>query len=60
MNVIILLILVSLVLASGFLLCFIWAVRSGQFEDACTPGLRPLLDDCHRPPSSQDPSHTEK
>jgi cbb3-type cytochrome oxidase maturation protein len=28
-----------------FLAGFIWAARSGQFEDTETPSLRPLLDD---------------
>lgn len=45
MNVILLLILASLGLALLFLGGFIWAVRSGQFEDTCTPSLRVLTDD---------------
>jgi cbb3-type cytochrome oxidase maturation protein len=45
MSVIFLLIPLSIVIATGFLLAFIWAVRSGQYEDTCTPSLRPLLDD---------------
>lgn len=45
MSVIFLLILVSLLLALGFLAAFIWAVRSGQYEDTCTPAMRPLLDE---------------
>ena len=45
MNVIVLLILASLGLALVFLGGFIWAVRSGQFEDTCTPSLRMLTDD---------------
>ena len=27
------------------LAAFIWAVRSGQYEDTCTPSMRVLLDD---------------
>jgi cbb3-type cytochrome oxidase maturation protein len=45
MSVILILILASLALAATFLAGFIWAVRSGQFEDTHTPSLRVLLDD---------------
>jgi len=45
MSVIILLILASLTLAAGFLAAFIWAVRSGQFEDTCTPSMRMLTEE---------------
>lgn len=45
MNVIVLLILVSLGLALTFLVCFIWAVRSGQYEDTTTPSMRILTED---------------
>jgi cbb3-type cytochrome oxidase maturation protein len=34
-----------LVVASGFLIAFLWAVRSGQFEDDYTPSVRMLHDD---------------
>ncbi|MBX3748136.1 MAG: cbb3-type cytochrome oxidase assembly protein CcoS [Verrucomicrobiae bacterium] len=45
MEVILLLILASLMLALLFLGIFIWATRSGQFEDTTTPALRILADD---------------
>jgi len=45
MTVIVLLIFASLALAVGFLACFIWAVRSGQFDDTYTPSMRVLTDD---------------
>lgn len=45
MKIIFLLILVSLVVALGFLIAFIWAVRSGQYDDDYTPSVRILLDD---------------
>ena len=45
MSVIFLLIPLSIVLAAGFLGAFIWAVRSGQFEDTCTPSMRLLTED---------------
>ena len=45
MKIILLLILVSLIVALGFLLAFFWAVRSGQYEDDYTPAVRILFDD---------------
>ncbi len=45
MNVIILLIFAGGVVAAGFLAAFVWAVRTGQFDDTTTPPLRILLDD---------------
>jgi len=45
MSVLIPLIFVSLLIAFLFLLGFIWAVRSGQYEDTCTPAMRPLLEE---------------
>jgi cbb3-type cytochrome oxidase maturation protein len=45
MSVIVLLIAAGGLVAAGFLCAFIWAVRSGQFDDTCTPAVRVLLDD---------------
>ena len=45
MSVILILILASLAMAGGFLAAFIWAVRSGQYEDTQTPSLRILMDE---------------
>lgn len=45
MSVILILILASLAVATTFLVAFIWAVRSGQFEDSVTPAMRPLMDE---------------
>ena len=45
MNVIIVLIGFSLFVAAGFLVAFIWAVRSGQYEDDYSPPRRILFDD---------------
>lgn len=45
MYIMVLLILVSLMVALGFLGAFWWAVRSGQYEDDYTPSVRMLLDD---------------
>ena len=45
MNILYLLIGVSLVAALSFLVMFIWAVRTGQYEDTYTPSVRILFDD---------------
>ena len=45
MIVLLFLIPVSLVIALVFLVAFVWAVRSGQFEDTQTPALRMLPQD---------------
>lgn len=45
MYIIVLLILISLVIAIGFLIAFFWAVKSGQYEDDHTPAIRMLFDD---------------
>lgn len=45
MSVIYLLITVSIVVAALFLLAFIKAVKSGQYDDEYTPSVRMLFDD---------------
>lgn len=45
MKIIFLLIIVSLIVALGFLLAFLWAVRSGQYDDDYTPSIRILLEE---------------
>ncbi len=45
MSVILILMLASLAVALVFVGGFIWAVRSGQFEDTSTPPMRILSED---------------
>ncbi|KAB1154749.1 cbb3-type cytochrome oxidase assembly protein CcoS [Flavobacterium luteum] len=45
MSVIYLLIPISIVLAIGFFIAFIRAVKSGQYDDDYTPSVRMLFDD---------------
>lgn len=45
MKIMVLLILISLLLAAGFLLVYLWAARNGQFDDDYTPSVRMLFDD---------------
>lgn len=44
MSAIFILIGVSLVVAVGFLIAFIWSVKDGQFEDDYTPAIRMLFE----------------
>lgn len=45
MQVVIILIAASILVAFGFLIAFLWAVRSGQYDDKYTPSIRILFDD---------------
>ncbi|MCO6499055.1 MAG: cbb3-type cytochrome oxidase assembly protein CcoS [Vicingus serpentipes] len=45
MSVLFILIIVSLLVASGFLVAFIWSVKNGQYEDGYTPSVRMLFDE---------------
>lgn len=45
MSVIVILIFFSLLVAGIFLAGFIWAVKSGQYDDRYTPSVRILFDD---------------
>lgn len=45
MSVIIILIILAVLVASGFLIAFIWAVKSGQYDDTVSPGVRMLFDE---------------
>lgn len=35
----------SLLIATGFVIAFIWAIRNGQYDDKYTPSVRMLFDD---------------
>lgn len=52
MTVIFLLITAGAVVAGGFLAAFVWAVRTGQFDDTTSPAVRVLLDE-PPPPASR-------
>jgi cbb3-type cytochrome oxidase maturation protein len=45
MLIIILLISVSLTIAIGFLVAFIWNIKSGQYDDTYGPSVRMLFED---------------
>ncbi|MDA3928251.1 MAG: cbb3-type cytochrome oxidase assembly protein CcoS [Prolixibacteraceae bacterium] len=54
MSVIFVLILISLVVAIAFLIMFIWAVKSGQYDDDYTPSVRMLFDDEEKTKSNEE------
>ena len=45
MEVIIILVGASLFVAIGFLIAYLWAVKSGQYDDKYTPSVRILFDE---------------
>lgn len=52
MSVMFIHIIVSLLMALGFLAAFIWAIRSNQYDDDYSPSVRMLFDDT-KPESSK-------
>jgi len=54
MNIIFPILLISLVVALGFLFAFFWAVRSGQYEDDYTPSMRMLFEDTVAPEVAEE------
>ena len=59
MIVILLLIPLSILIAVGFLAAFIWAVRSGQYEDTCTPSMRVLLEEKSPADTQESPTKSK-
>jgi cbb3-type cytochrome oxidase maturation protein len=56
MLIIALLIAISLTIAIGFLVVFIWNLRSGQYDDTYTPSVRMLFDNKPTEASAPDES----
>jgi cbb3-type cytochrome oxidase maturation protein len=44
MKIMFFLIVLSLIVAVGFLVAFLWATKTGQFDDEYTPSVRMLFD----------------
>lgn len=55
MSVIAVLIGFSLMVAGAFLGAFLWAVRTGQYDDKYTPSIRILFDDL----KTEDTKHNQ-
>lgn len=45
MGIIVLLISISLCIAVGFLISFLWNMKSGQYDDTYSPSVRMLFDE---------------
>jgi cbb3-type cytochrome oxidase maturation protein len=45
MSVLIILLLVSIIVAGGFLVAFLWSLKDGQMDDNFSPSVRILFDD---------------
>ena len=52
MSALFVLIAISLLVALGFLAAFLWATRSGQYDDDYTPAVRMLFDEGIRKPDT--------
>ena len=50
----------SLLLAIGFLIAFIWSVRSNQYEDDYTPSVRMLFDNTTKQEDKQEINNQTK
>jgi len=45
LSALIILIGVSILVAAGFLIAFLWSAKSGQYDDDYTPSVRMLFED---------------
>jgi cbb3-type cytochrome oxidase maturation protein len=45
MSVILVLVTISMIVAGSFLGAFIWAMKSGQYEDTFSPSVRMLFEE---------------
>ena len=52
MSVMIIHIVVSLMIALGFLAAFVWAMKTKQYEDDYSPAVRILFDDDYKEKSN--------
>jgi cbb3-type cytochrome oxidase maturation protein len=57
MIIIALLISVSLIIALGFLFFFLWALKSGHYDDTETPSIRMLFNSKSENPKQDQQSH---
>jgi len=55
MAIIIILISISLLIAIGFLVAFIWNLKSGQYDDTYSPSVRMLFEDKPKKKKSKEP-----
>lgn len=55
MEVIFVLLPIALAIAGFFLIAYVWAVRTGQFDDTTTPAYRILIDEEAAPSVPEKP-----
>ncbi len=60
MSVIFLLIVTSIIVAIAFLAAFLWAVRSGQYDDTYAPSVRMLFDDKRKRKRKEEPAEKKE
>ena len=60
MIIIVLLIFISLCIAGFFLLTYIWAVKSGQYDDMYSPGIRILFDEQSKNEEDDEPGEDQE
>lgn len=49
MSVIYIVLPLALVIVLAAVIAYVWAARSGQFDDTTTPSVRPLIEDDEAP-----------
>ena len=54
MTILIILLVLSLLVAGGFLMAFLWAVRDGQYDDDYSPAVRILFEEEIKNPNRND------
>jgi cbb3-type cytochrome oxidase maturation protein len=59
MSILYLIIPVSIILVIAIIWVFLWAVRSGQFDDMEGPAYRILMDDEITQPKQSDPKQSD-
>jgi len=59
MNVLYFLVPLALILAALGVWAFVWSVKSGQFEDVETPGIRMLFEDEIASPDPASDEHSD-
>lgn len=60
MSVIYILLAISILVAIGFFIAFVYAVKSGQYDDSYTPSVRMLFEDELVKDKPQKPILTKK
>lgn len=58
MIIIVLLISISLIIAVGFLISFLWSLKKGQYDDLYSPSVRMLFE--NKPPRSKEKKAQKK